>query len=463
MIGEPDECWRLRALRCTTRPEPRELSDRSGAARSARRQPALRLVLASSPLLLPPIRRSTDSRHRLRYRAVEPRARYAESRVDTAGYRLLQPVARCCPRTSEGGRLAERGYPRARPCNSVSRFVGAVRLRRVPSRDRAGGRTGPGIREPGCAARCARVAHAHIRVADGGIRRVSSAEEAIATVESLGSRFLYAPTRQPWQADRVFHKPSISGELKSRIEGASERTRALLVDALDPSLHEDEYRVYACLADFEPGLPAWPDEYGHHPVVIDRLIPHLTGLARPTNLAAAPATHRGSSSQSEVTCVIGDVEWRADAILRSINDKRTCGEIDQVLQNLTGVTEPVEVRVGRWLDLANRGFLLLKSPDPRQNIDCQHLGPIQDRLDCPCPRRWIRACERHGFCSIDQISEDEVQEVARDAALNRLGLKGGCFLRAVPRLCCRRMIIKLGRSILPILDFRLGSRLEAVL
>jgi hypothetical protein len=246
-------------------------------------------------------------------------------------------------------------------------------------------------------------------------------EEAIETVERAGLQFLYAPARHPWLADRVFHKPAITEQLKARVEGSTERSRAVLMDALDPSLHQDEYRVYACLAEFEPRLPAWPDEYQSKPEVVERLIPHMTGLARPANLVPDPATNRGAVSYRVVTGAIGELEWHADANLRALDNIRTCGEIDQMLQGLTGVTEPVEVQVERWMHLSNRGFLLLEAPDPRQNVDCRHLGPVHDRLDCPCPRKWVRACEWHGFCTIDRIGAEEPQKAAFEAALGRLG------------------------------------------
>jgi hypothetical protein len=79
--------------------------------------------------------------------------------------------------------------------------------------------------------------------------------------------------------------------------------------------------------------------------------------------------------------------------------------------------------VNRWLFLANRGFVLLESPDPKQNVDCRYLGQVRDRLDCPCPRKWVRLCERHGFCTIDKISETEPQKAALGEALGRLSLE----------------------------------------
>ncbi|HEV3165184.1 MAG TPA: class I SAM-dependent methyltransferase [Isosphaeraceae bacterium] len=245
-------------------------------------------------------------------------------------------------------------------------------------------------------------------------------EEAIATVERAGFQFLYVPQRIPWVAERVFNKVEVSDSLKARVEGNSERNRAVLMDALDPSLHLEEYRVYACPADFDPRIPGWPDECRHKPEVIDRLIPHTTGLARPAELVPDPARGRGAVSYRVVTGVLGEIDWRADILFRAIEGERSCAEINQMLQKLTGIVDSPQVAVDRWLNLANYGFIELESPDRRQHVDCQHLGPILDRLDCPCPRRWVRACERHAFCTIDVVDQTDEHHEALQQALGRL-------------------------------------------
>ena len=247
-------------------------------------------------------------------------------------------------------------------------------------------------------------------------------ESALATVERAGLQFLYAPPRRPWQPALVFNKSDVPDGLKARVEGSSDRVRAILMDALDPTLNLETYRHYACLPEFEPRVPGWPEERQQAPDSFDRLIPHLTHLARPAELVLDTATSRGNISYRVVTGAIGEIDWTSDALLRSVDDQKNCGQIDQRLQALTGVVEVVEARQFRWLNLANTGFVALESPDPRQHVDCQHLGPIRDRLDCPCPRRWIRACARHGYCTIDMVGSAQVRQEALSAALNRLGL-----------------------------------------
>ncbi|MBX6316370.1 MAG: hypothetical protein IRY99_26180 [Isosphaeraceae bacterium] len=104
-----------------------------------------------------------------------------------------------------------------------------------------------------------------------------------------------------------------------------------------------------------------------------------------------------------------------------MRQRLTCGQIDQILYDQTHTAESCDARRDRWLDLTNHGLLLLESPDPRQHVDCTHLGLIRDRLDCACPRRWVRACKRHGFCTIDPMAAGDERSAALDTALRRLG------------------------------------------
>jgi hypothetical protein len=39
--------------------------------------------------------------------------------------------------------------------------------------------------------------------------------------------------------------------------------------------------------------------------------------------------------------------------------------------------------------------------DGKARGPCLHLGEVIDRLDCPCPARWVRACGVHGRCTIN--------------------------------------------------------------
>ncbi len=34
-------------------------------------------------------------------------------------------------------------------------------------------------------------------------------------------------------------------------------------------------------------------------------------------------------------------------------------------------------------------------------LPCIYLGPVLDRLDCPCPAKWVRRCDLHQRCTIE--------------------------------------------------------------
>lgn len=244
---------------------------------------------------------------------------------------------------------------------------------------------------------------------------------AIAASERASLKFLYAPTAYPWSADRVFG-PAIADELKARVQALGEKEQARLIDALDPAMHLETYRIHLCLPEFEPRTPSWPEDRQAHPETFDRLIPHVTGLARPMDAAPPPSLPSGPAMYVAVTGAAGPIDPLADLMFRAVDGRLTCGEIDKRVQGQSGLLEKPDVRQSRWLDLANHGFIELESTDPRQNIDCVHLGPIRDRLDCACPRRWVRSCERHGFCTIDEVKVGDPQEAALRAATSRLAI-----------------------------------------
>jgi hypothetical protein len=40
-------------------------------------------------------------------------------------------------------------------------------------------------------------------------------------------------------------------------------------------------------------------------------------------------------------------------------------------------------------------------PLTRRESTCVHLGPVLDRLGCPCPRKWRRSCEVYQTCTLE--------------------------------------------------------------
>jgi len=241
-------------------------------------------------------------------------------------------------------------------------------------------------------------------------------DDAVATLESAGLRFLYAASRRPWQPGLVFGGEP-SADLQGRVSRLDETALAALRDALDPTLYGAELRLYGCLNDFEPRSPGWPEQVRNDPTVWQRLTPHRTGLAAPDE--SSPSTPR-SVSYRAVNGAVGPIDARTHGLYQEVDGRRSCDAIDQAVSDALGFPEPPEIRAKRWLDLANNGFIILESLDDRQRYACIHRGPIRDRLDCACPRRWVRACEWHENCTIDVIPEGDARRPALLRAMERL-------------------------------------------
>jgi hypothetical protein len=149
------------------------------------------------------------------------------------------------------------------------------------------------------------------------------------------------------------------------------------------------------------------------------LIPLRSGLAKPAEFAHDSAGSRDAVSYRSINGAIGELHVESDAIFRLVDGRKPIGEIETTLAR----TESPEARRGRWMELAGLGFLLLKSPDPRQHVDCVRLGSIKDRLDCGCPRRWLRGCEKHGFCTLSTVGIEDPQFAVLQAAVRRSGIE----------------------------------------
>jgi len=243
-------------------------------------------------------------------------------------------------------------------------------------------------------------------------------EAALGAVEASGLRCLYVADRGAWRPDRVFG-PAIPGRLRDLVAGLDEPDLARLKDALDITIHPDSYTLYACPAAYEPPTPAWPEDLG--PDALDRLVPHATGLATPFHVVADPSADRGRATYRTANGALGELEARSDRALRLVDGVRTVGTIEVEIGE-GAEPEPPEARRTRWLDLANLGFVILEAPDPRQNVDCIHLGRVEDRLDCACPRRWVRGCEVHGHCTIATVGPADPKSAAYGQALGRIGI-----------------------------------------
>lgn len=51
-----------------------------------------------------------------------------------------------------------------------------------------------------------------------------------------------------------------------------------------------------------------------------------------------------------------------------------------------------------WLRLGSVGNLSRRE----RNQPCLFLGEVMDKLDCPCPAQWLRACAIHKVCTLTQ-------------------------------------------------------------
>jgi SAM-dependent methyltransferase len=243
--------------------------------------------------------------------------------------------------------------------------------------------------------------------------------EANDLLDRAGLQFLYAATRRPWRSDDVFVGNAPSERLKARVDGLDSTHLAELIDAVNPSLHADEYRIYACPADFEPRTPGWMERRRDQPGLLDRLVPHRTGLAWPDPLPTAAGVVPSSVRFASVLGTYAEVDRHTELLFRGVNGSSPCVEITARAMAQSGVADSPQTWQGRWLDLTNMGFILLEPPDLRDRVDCRHLGPIVDRLDCACPRRWLRACALHGHCTIAAVAPDDDKYATLQAALDR--------------------------------------------
>jgi SAM-dependent methyltransferase len=252
-------------------------------------------------------------------------------------------------------------------------------------------------------------------------------EDGLAAIEAGGLKFLYNAGVRPWQPSSIFGGDLADG-LRLRVEGLDDGKRSVLMDALDPGLSLLEHRLYACRPEHEPVPPGWPDH--PDPATVARLVPHATGLI--TRVAGQPDAGPGRPTQYRmVTGAVGALDSWTDALLQLVDGKATCGAIDREARARLGLEEEASSRRDRWMHMASRGFVLME-PDLRERVPCQHLGPVRDRLDCACPRAWLRACERHVYCSLGAVEGNDPRRAAYDRALSGLGVESAAVCGRCP-------------------------------
>ncbi len=194
-------------------------------------------------------------------------------------------------------------------------------------------------------------------LADGRDWTYSEAESLCA---GAGLRILYLATPWRWRPDRVFAPDTFSDPLRDRLDRLEPETMGRLIDALDPSLLDGEYRLYACHASHRPDTPIWPVDRLENPQKFDNLIPHLTGLMTP--LSAGLDSLNGRFLYRTVSGAIGELDRWSSLLLGAVDGATSCGDIEKSLAQRTRANDNPDARHQRWLDLADGGLVFLQDP-----------------------------------------------------------------------------------------------------
>ena len=182
-------------------------------------------------------------------------------------------------------------------------------------------------------------------------------DDALGLLKGAGLKFLDAATPWRWRADRVLSIGSDGSPLRDRVEGLGPARLSRLIDALDPALLGDEYRLYACPAAHDPVVPTWPATRSEDPATFDCLVPRLTGLAeipRPGGTGA-----QGRVGYRTVSGAPGELDRWSALRLEAVDGIRSCGEIEGNLVSQTRASDDLASRRRRWIDLADCGLVLL--------------------------------------------------------------------------------------------------------
>ena len=186
-------------------------------------------------------------------------------------------------------------------------------------------------------------------------------DEASALLTQVGLRLLYAATPWHWHPDRSFG-PTLPEPLHNRLDRIDPPQLSRLIDALDPATFDDDYPLYACLAGHEPEIPSWPRTRSAGPATFARLVPHLTGLARPDQAMLSSSAAQGRTLYRTVSGAIGEVDRVAVLRLAAIDGRSSCGDIDRKLASRTRAGDDTSVRQECWITLADSGLILLEPP-----------------------------------------------------------------------------------------------------
>lgn len=188
-----------------------------------------------------------------------------------------------------------------------------------------------------------------------------SLEQAAALFDAAGLQFLYAATPWRWRPDRVFDPDAPPGRLADLVAGLEPGPLGRLIDALDPTILDDSYHLYACPAGYRPTVPDWPVTRFRDPSRFERLVPRLIHLSGPTRFL--PSGAQGRILYQTASGSRGELDRWSHLLVVAADGTQTCGEIEKRLAPRTRASDDPIARQERWIDLADNGLILLDPGD----------------------------------------------------------------------------------------------------
>jgi SAM-dependent methyltransferase len=183
-------------------------------------------------------------------------------------------------------------------------------------------------------------------------------DDATEMLARAGLAFLYAATPWRWQPDRVFACDALSDRLQDGIDRLAPDRLSRLIEALDPTLLDDEFQLYACPAGYTPPAPTWPATRLDDPATFARLVPETTGLAR----VEASTSPGGRVAYRTVSGLPGELDRMSALLFAAVDGSTSCGEIEKALASRTRAGDGLPLRQSRWIHMADAGLILLKPP-----------------------------------------------------------------------------------------------------
>ena len=184
--------------------------------------------------------------------------------------------------------------------------------------------------------------------------------EAVALMTEAGLRPLYLATPWRWRSDRVFASNDLTEGLQVRLDNLDADSTGLLIDALDASILDGEYRFYACHSSHEPLIPTWVSENREPAKRFDHLVPHRSELMTPLTAGLGPTN--GRMLYRSVSGTLSELDRWSSLLLEAADGSTSCGEIEKSLSRRARASDDPTARHQRWIDLAEGGLIFLEDP-----------------------------------------------------------------------------------------------------